>query len=185
MSKMNYVCATCGQDFTRRCSANRHNNHFHFGNGIIVRVLEYIIGRINGQFLPPPNNNNDLSTRIIRKWWHNKHNSSPFTGNNNGLHGSNGRFTTIPDQKGDIFGCGTVGQSVKRNNNVSIDISKIASPYNINPPLQSPSSLSDKPAHTKQSDIIGEFQQRISKLAEIKTLLTPYLSHQDVHNIIC
>jgi hypothetical protein len=26
------------------------------------------------------------------------------------------------------------------------------------------------------------FQQRISKLAEIKTLLTPYLSHQDIHN---
>ena len=75
MSKINYVCATCGEDFTRRCSANRHNNHFHLGNGIIVRTLEYIIGRINGQFLPPPNNNNNLSTRIIRKWWHNKHNS--------------------------------------------------------------------------------------------------------------
>ncbi len=128
MSKINYVCATCGQDFTRRCSANRHNNRFHFGNGIIVRTLEYIIGRINGQFLPPPNNNNNLSTKIIRKWWHNKHNSSPFTGNNNGLRGSDGRFTTIPDQKGDIFGCGTVGQSVK-SNNVSIDNSKIASPY--------------------------------------------------------
>jgi hypothetical protein len=184
MSKINYVCAICGQDFTRRCSANRHNNHFHLGNGIIVRTLEYIIGRINGQFLPPPNNNNDLSTRIIRKWWHNKHNSSPFTGNNNGLRGSDGRFTTIPDQKGDIFGCGTVGQSVKSNNNVSIDNSKIASPYNINPPLQSPSSLSDKPAHTKQSDIIGEFQQRISKLAEIKTLLTPYLSHKDICTIL-
>jgi hypothetical protein len=183
MSKINYVCATCGQDFTRRCSANRHNNRFHFGNGIIVRTLEYIIGRINGQFLPPPNNNNNLSTKIIRKWWHNKHNSSPFTGNNNGLRGSDGRFTTIPDQKGDIFGCGTVGQSVK-SNNVSIDNSKIASPYNINPPLQSPSSLSDKPAQTKQSDIIGEFQQRISKLAEIKTLLTPYLSHQDIHNML-
>jgi hypothetical protein len=50
--------------------------------------------------------------------------------------------------------------------------------------LQSPSSLSDKPAHTKQSDIIGEFQQRISKLAEIKTLLTPYLSHQDICTIL-
>jgi hypothetical protein len=27
MSKMNYVCATCGQDFTRRCSANRPPNN--------------------------------------------------------------------------------------------------------------------------------------------------------------
>ena len=186
MSKVNYVCATCGQDFTRRCSAKRHNNHFHFGNGIIVRFLEYIIGRANGRFAPPaPANNNNLATRIIRKWWHNKHNSSPFTGNNNGLRGSDGQYTTIPDQTGDIFGCGTVGQSVKsNNNNVSIDNSKIASPYNINPPLQSPSSLSDKPAHTKQSDIFEEFQQRISRLAEIKILLTPYLSYQDIWNIL-
>jgi hypothetical protein len=65
MSKMNYVCATCGQDFTRRCSANRHNNHFHFGNGIIVRFLEYIIGRINGQFLPPPNNNMIYQLKLL------------------------------------------------------------------------------------------------------------------------
>jgi hypothetical protein len=166
--------------FTRRCSANIHNNHFHFGNGIIVRVLKYIIGRINSQFLPPLNNNNDLSTRIIRKWWHNKHNSSPFTGNNS-LRGSDRRFTAIPDQTGDVFRCGTVGQRVKSNNNVPKDISKIAPPpYNISPRLQSPSSLSDKPSHTKQSDIFEEFQQRISKLADIKILLTPYLSYQDI-----
>jgi hypothetical protein len=181
MSKVNYVCATCRQDFTRRCSANIHNNHFHFGNGIIVRILKYIIGRINSQFLPPPNNNNDLSTRIIRKWWHNKHNSSPFTGNNNSLRGSDRRFTAIPDQTGDVFRCGTVGKRVKSNNNVPKDISKIAPPpYNISPRLQSPSSLSDKPSHTKQSDIFEEFQQRISKLADIKILLTPYLSYQDI-----
>ena len=192
MSKINYVCATCGQDFTRRCSANRHNNRFHFGNGIIVRSLEYVIGRINGQFLPPSPANNNSSNRIIKKWWHNNSNynsSRLFAGNNynnNALRGGsgNGRFTVVPDQIGNALGCGTVGQPVKSNNNVSIDNSKIASPYNINPPLQSPSSLSDKPAHTKQSDIIGEFQQRISKLAEIKTLLTPYLSYQDICNML-
>jgi hypothetical protein len=189
MSKVNYVCATCGQDFTRRYSASRHNNHFHFGNGIIVRLLEYIIGRTNGRFPPPlPANNNNLSTRIIRKWWYNNDHdsSSPFNGNNNGLRGrNNGRFTTIPDQLGNAFDCGTVGRPVKSNNNVSKDISKIAPPpYNISPPLPSPSSLSDKPDHTKQSDILEEFQQRISRLAEIKILLTPYLSYQDICYIL-
>jgi hypothetical protein len=190
MSKVNYVCATCGQDFTRRYSANRHNNHFHFGNGIIVRLLEYIIGRTNGRFPPPlPANNNNLSTRIIRKWWYNNDDSSsPFNGNNNGLRGrNNGRFTTIPDQLGNTLDCGTVGRPVKsnNNNNVSKDISKIAPPpYNISPPLPSPSSLSDKPDHTKQSDIFEEFQQRISRLAEIKILLTPYLSYQDICYIL-
>jgi hypothetical protein len=189
MSKINYVCATCGQDFTRRCSANRHNNHFHFGDGIIVRLLEYIIGRINGQFPPPsPAANNNTSTRIIKKWWHNNYNSKLFTGsnnynNNNGLRGGgyDGGFTTVPDQIGNALGCGTVGQPVKsNNNNVSKDISKMAPPHYINPLLQSPSRLSDEPARTKQSEVLEEFQQRISKLAEIKTLLTPYLSHQDI-----
>ncbi len=189
MSKINYVCATCGQDFTRRCSANRHNNHFHFGNGIIVRTLEYIIGRINGQFLPPSSANNNSSNRIIKKWWHNNSNynsSRLFAGNNNALRGGsgNGRFTVVPDQIGNALGCGTVGQPVKSNNNVSIDNSKIAPPYNLNTTLQSPPSLSDKPAHTKQSDILEEFQQRISRLAEIKILLTPYLSYQDICYIL-
>jgi hypothetical protein len=194
MSKVNYVCATCGQDFTRRCSANRHNNHFHFGDGIIVRLLEYIIGRINGQF-PPPSANNNSSPRIIKKWWHNNYNSKLFTGsnnynNNNGLRGGgyDGRFTTVPDQIGNALGCGTVGQPVKsnsNNNNVSKDISKMAPPpHYINPLLQSPSRLSDEPARTKQSELLEEFQQRISKLAEIKTLLTPYLSHQDICTIL-
>ena len=131
MSKVNYVCVICGQDFTRRYSANRHNNHFHFGNGIIVRLLEYIIGRTNGRFSPPQpaNNNNNISTRIIRKWWHNNDNSSsPFTGNN-GLDDTNdGRFTIIPDQLGNALGSGTVAQPVNSNNNVSKDISKIAAP---------------------------------------------------------
>jgi hypothetical protein len=59
----------------------------HYGNGIIVQVLEYIIGRINGQFPTALSaNNNNSSTRIGRKWWHNKNDdnsSSPFIGNNN------------------------------------------------------------------------------------------------------
>jgi hypothetical protein len=192
MSKINYVCATCGQDFTRRYSANRHNNYFHFGDGIIVLFLEYIIGRINGQFPPPPSSaNNNSSTRIIKKWWHNNYNSRLFTGgnnynNNNGLRGGgyDGGFTTVPDQIGNALGCGTVGQPVKSNNNVYKDISKMAPPHYINPLLQSPSIPSDEPSHTKQSDIFEEFQQRISKLAEIKTLLTPYLSHQDICTIL-
>jgi hypothetical protein len=189
MSKINYVCATCGQDFTRRCSANRHNNHFHFGNGIIIRTLEYIIGRINGQFLPPPSSaNNNSSNRVIKKWWHNNSNydNSPFTVNNNTLSGGDSsRFTTIPDRMGNALGCGNAGQPVKSNNNVSKDNSRIAPPpYYINPSLQSPSGLSDEPSHTKQSEPLKEFQERISIFAEIKMLLTPYFAHQELFNML-
>ena len=195
MSKVNWVCATCGQDFTRSYSANRHNNHFHYGKGIIVRFLEYVIGRINGQF-PPPSaaNNSNSSTRIIRKWWHNNNDnnsSSPFTGNNynnsNGLHRDDG-FTTILDQIGNALGHATVGQPVRSssNNNMYKDISKKGPPaYHTNPFLQSPSSNpSNKPSYTKQSDPFEEFQERITKFAEIKMLLTPYFPHQNICNIL-
>ena len=52
MSFKNYVCVTCGQDFTRNYSAIRHNRLLHQQTGKIVRTLEYIIGRVNGVYLP-------------------------------------------------------------------------------------------------------------------------------------
>jgi hypothetical protein len=52
MGRITWVCATCAQHFTREYGANRHNNNLHEGKGIVVRLLDYIIGRINGQFLP-------------------------------------------------------------------------------------------------------------------------------------
>ena len=58
-----YVCVTCPQTFTRRSSARRHNFNLHFNQGIIVQMLEYIIGRSCGRFLPP----NQLSNRRFRR----------------------------------------------------------------------------------------------------------------------
>jgi hypothetical protein len=44
------VCALCSQDFTRRYSANRHNQNLHHGQGKIVRMIDYVIGRIAGEY---------------------------------------------------------------------------------------------------------------------------------------
>ena len=52
MTRINWVCATCGEHFTRKYSATRHNNNLHAGNGLIVRLLDYIVGRASGQYLP-------------------------------------------------------------------------------------------------------------------------------------
>lgn len=52
MSHKNYVCATCGQDFTRKYTANRHNLTLHQGQGKTVRTLDYVIGRIKGEYAP-------------------------------------------------------------------------------------------------------------------------------------
>lgn len=46
------VCATCGQGFTRKSSGARHIHSLHAGQAMIVKPYEYIIGRLNGEFLP-------------------------------------------------------------------------------------------------------------------------------------
>ena len=52
MGRITWVCATCAEHFTRKYSASRHNNNLHFGNGLIVTLLDYIVGRASGQYLP-------------------------------------------------------------------------------------------------------------------------------------
>lgn len=51
--KRNWVCTICGQDFTRRSSGKRHNSNLHSGSANLVRPLDYIAGRLNGQISPP------------------------------------------------------------------------------------------------------------------------------------
>ena len=46
------VCAACGQGFTRKSSGARHIYNLHAGQAVIVKPYEYIIGRLNGEFLP-------------------------------------------------------------------------------------------------------------------------------------
>jgi hypothetical protein len=50
--KRTCVCATCGQGFTRKSSAVRHNNILHSGQAMIVKPYDYIIGRLRGEFSP-------------------------------------------------------------------------------------------------------------------------------------
>jgi hypothetical protein len=52
MGRITWVCATCTEHFTRKYSASRHNKNLHFGNGQIVRLLDYIVGRASGLYLP-------------------------------------------------------------------------------------------------------------------------------------
>jgi uncharacterized Zn-finger protein len=45
-----WVCATCGQGFTRKSTAVRHNKNLHSGMAMVVRPHEYIIGRLSKKF---------------------------------------------------------------------------------------------------------------------------------------
>ncbi len=48
-----WICSLCGQGFTRRTSARRHNDHLHSAKSIIMRPIEYLVGRLQGR-LPSP-----------------------------------------------------------------------------------------------------------------------------------
>jgi hypothetical protein len=48
--KHNWSCSICGQGFTRKTSAKRHNKNLHSANGVTIRTQEYIIGRLQGKF---------------------------------------------------------------------------------------------------------------------------------------
>jgi hypothetical protein len=50
--KINYVCTTCSETFTRKASGQRHNSNLHFGTASVVRLFDYVIGRSSGQYLP-------------------------------------------------------------------------------------------------------------------------------------
>jgi len=72
MVRITWVCATCGEHFTRKYSATRHNNNLHAGNGQIVRLLDYIVGRASGQYLPSDprtrKNHNPLIHDYTPRW---------------------------------------------------------------------------------------------------------------------
>jgi|SRR5215467_2179624 len=44
MSKALWACTLCGEDFTRRSSAERHRNNVHHGRCSLVRFVEYLAG---------------------------------------------------------------------------------------------------------------------------------------------
>lgn len=51
--KSSWVCSICGEGLTRRTSATRHNRNLHSEKARIVRPLEYIIGRVKGEYPIP------------------------------------------------------------------------------------------------------------------------------------
>jgi hypothetical protein len=91
MSKPSYVCVTCGEDFTRKPSAERHkaNPNIHSnGNCIIVRFIEYVIGIANGTYREPSMLPSRLSSIKRRR-------KNRFVGSNKNIVGD--KVSTFPD----------------------------------------------------------------------------------------
>src|SRR5205085_505060 len=72
MGRITWVCATCAEHFTRKYSASRHNNNLHFGGGLIVTLLDYIVGRASHQYMPRDprtrKNHNPLIHDYTSRW---------------------------------------------------------------------------------------------------------------------
>jgi hypothetical protein len=109
-SQHTWICVICGAGFTRKSSANRHNQNLHTGNGTIVRPLEYIIGRLNGKFHEPKdtllfrkNNNNtriqnnDLNPLMYTHEIYNNTNSYSNIDNNHDKHEKQVSYSEVPD----------------------------------------------------------------------------------------
>ena len=109
-SQHTWICVICGAGFTRKSSANRHNQNLHTGNGTIVRPLEYIIGRLNGKFHEPKdtllfrkNNNNtriqnnDLNPLMYTHEIYNNTNSYSNIDNNHDKHETQASYSEVPD----------------------------------------------------------------------------------------
>lgn len=52
MSEKRWICATCSEGFTRSYSADRHIRNLHSGLAKKVRLIDYIIGRVSGEYFP-------------------------------------------------------------------------------------------------------------------------------------
>lgn len=52
MGRISYVCAVCSEHFTRKTSGERHNFNIHSGSAEIVSLMEYLVGRGSGKYLP-------------------------------------------------------------------------------------------------------------------------------------
>ena len=51
MANPNYVCTICSQTFTRKWRGTMHNNNMHAGIAKVVRLIDYMIGRSNGEYV--------------------------------------------------------------------------------------------------------------------------------------
>lgn len=65
MGRISYVCAECSEHFTRKTSGERHNFNIHSGKAEIVSLMEYLVGRGSGVYLP---SNPSWFKRNKRNW---------------------------------------------------------------------------------------------------------------------
>jgi hypothetical protein len=94
--RANFVCTICSETFTRRPTGERHSLNLHSGMAPIVRLIDYIVGRIEGRYQP----SNPLLFRRKNKYMHRKNNSMSIDNckNEKTVNEVSSQFTVMPDK---------------------------------------------------------------------------------------
>jgi len=171
LDKHTWVCSVCGQGLTRKSTANRHNNNLHFGEAMIVRPYEYIIGRLNGTFL-------QSDPSLFR--------DNKSTGQKNisgSIYHDYGNNTRTP-----IGAVGILGEIVHERayGNVTPQLTKSDDVKNTfysqsDPHLQ---QRSHKLVDDKAPDTVGKSLERMQKFIEFKILVEKHCPPQDAKQLI-
>jgi hypothetical protein len=165
MSKITWMCAECAQDFTRRPTAVRHNTNLHDGKGRLVRFVDYIIGRITGEYPAA----NPLLFRSAKK-----KPQKPFGFDKSNNKDNLMRLTaSIADADGDDPRCGNAAKPVIESTTAKED----------HYPFDPFSQIKRKEEDVKR-DSFDTLLQVSPKLAEVKILLRAHFTAEKVQSII-
>jgi hypothetical protein len=154
MRRITWVCATCPEHFTRKYSASRHNNNLHSGNGLIVTLLDYIVGRASGQY-----SRNDPRT---------SKNHNPL------IHDYTSRWPSKPVSQG-IANYNRPYPANSNNNNNNMYENSDPS-YYYYPTPNTINNADDKPAN--------KVQDRTRKYDELRTFVTRYYTGEGAEKIL-
>jgi hypothetical protein len=172
MKKPSYVCSTCGQDFTRKYNAYRHNENIHFGTAQIVPFFEYLVQRSSGKYLP----SDPFSYRLKRQ--------NMFVHNDNTRYSKEQKSgsSTIPpygsSNRDTLYGTNSFF-----NKSISDNTENTNNPY-----AQLFNCIFSQPGPDKKAEESSSpeeaHRQAKAKLAEIEQLLIPFYSQEVVRNVI-
>lgn len=150
-SKPLYACATCGEDFTRKTSAERHKGNVHNGNCFIVRFIEYIAGRASGRYTPPV-----TPSRLLRK---NKKLLMQFHNNSNNNNTSQPQFVIAADN--------IIAHEIRSENALEKEYENYNKPRHIK---QNNDNDHNNNNNNQRSDPFGIIIEDVRKLVELKGL---------------
>jgi hypothetical protein len=167
MANPNYVCTACSQTFTRKWRGKIHKRDIHEEGSQIVSMIDYIVGRTSGRYLPS-------DPALFRR----KKGSKNRLGNH------------TEDRKS---ASGVASDNLSRSNEHAVNEDKGVlnknhygrEHFSYFMDTGSPSSISTQQSNGSSSPYpIEETQEATIKLAEIKKLASKYRSPREVKDLL-